>query len=348
MSAEFILLFKTNYIGDAVTFLPTVAGVRQARPDAAVTLVCSSETAPLYRSTFPDIGLITIGRTKVNGLQSLRHLPALTARLRRLRPNWALLSHDEPSFCLLAALCSGAKHRVGFDLINKRLRGTLTRALAGSEGRSLVDLNFDLVRTLAGDPGLQPQRRAIGTGPADVAVAERKLREFGIDPGRPLVLLHPFAKFAFKQWPLERFAALAARLRERGAEPVILSAEPIAGFEAPAISGLSLTELSALCAKAKLFIGNNSGPMHIAAAMGTPTLVLQGPSPMEWNIPWLPTSLHRYAAISGLACQPCDRLGAPTDHCANLATPLACLDRLGLDQVFAAAVAILDERCSRA
>lgn len=348
MTAESILLFKTNYIGDAVTFLPTVAGVRKARPEAAVTVVCSSETAPLYRATFPGIGLITIGRAQVNGIRSLRHLPGLAARLRRLRPGWALLSHDEPSFCLLAARCSGAKHRIGFDLINERLRGTLTQILPGGEGRPVVDLNFDLVRTLAGNPALQPERTAIGTEAADLAVAEQKLMETGIPSGGPLVLLHPFAKFAFKQWPLDRFAALAAKLRDWGAEPVILSAEPIAGFGVPAISGLSLTELSALCAKAKLFIGNNSGPMHIAAAMGTPTLVLQGPSPMEWNIPWPPASLHRHAAISGLGCQPCDRLGASMDHCANAETPHACLDRLSLDRVFAEATAILDERCGRA
>jgi ADP-heptose:LPS heptosyltransferase len=340
-----IILFKVNYLGDAMSFLPTVAGVRRVRPDAPLTIVCSSVTAPLYRATFPDIAVLPLERSQVNGVKSLRHLPALAARLAVLRPGRALLSHDEPSLCLLAARASGAQARVGFDMINRRLRWTLTEALPARPGRTIYDLNFDLVRNLAGRPDLQPERIPVGTRPADHQIAEARLRAIGVEPGHPFVLMHPFAKLAFRRWPLERFAELARRLESWGVVPVAVAAEPIDDLgPARAIHGLSLSELAALCARARLFIGNNSGPMHVAASMGTRTLVLQGPSPAEWTLPWTPASDHRLASVAGLACQPCDTLGAAARSCTNLATPNACLDRLEIDQVFAQAIAMLEDR----
>lgn len=345
MSAP-IILFKVNYLGDAMSFLPTIAGVRRVRPDAPLTIVCSSITAPLYRATFPDIEILPLDRAQVNGLKSLRHLPGLAARLTRLRPGHALLSHDEPSLCLLAALASGAQARIGFDMINHRLHWALTEILPARAGRTIYDLNFDLVRKLAGRPDLQPERIPVGTRPADHQTAEARLRAIGVEPGQPFVLVHPFAKLAFRRWALERFAELARRLDAWGIVPVVVAAEPIADLgPARAIHGLSLSELAALCARARLFIGNNSGPMHVAASMGTRTLVLQGPSPMEWTLPWKPASDHRLASVAGLACQPCDKLGATAQSCANAATPHACLDRLEIDQVFAEAIAMLEDRC---
>ena len=341
-----IVLFKVNYLGDAMSFLPTVAGVRRARPDAKLTIVCSSVTAPLYRATFPDIGLLPLERSQVNGVKGLRHLPGLAARLARLRPDRALLSHDEPSLCLLAARASGAQARIGFDMINRRLHWTLTETLPARPGRTIYDLNFDLVRNLTGQPDLQPERIPVGTQPADHRTAEARLRAIGVDPGQPFVLIHPFAKLAFRRWPLARFAELAHRLDSWGIVPVVVAAEPIADLgPARAIHGLSLSELAALSARARLFIGNNSGPMHVAASMGTRTLVLQGPSPTEWTLPWKPASDHRLASIAGLACQPCDTLGAAARSCANREAPHACLDRLEIEQVFAQAIAMLEDRC---
>jgi ADP-heptose:LPS heptosyltransferase len=342
-----IILFKVNYLGDAMSFLPTVAGVRRVRPDAPLTIVCSSVTAPLYRATFPDIGIIPLDRSRVNGVQSLRHLPGLAARLASLRPGHALLSHDEPSLCLLAARASGAPARVGFDMINHRLHWTFTKILPARAGRTIYDLNFDLVRMLAGRSDLQPERTPVGTQRADHQTADARLSAVGLEPGQPFVLIHPFAKFAFRRWPLERFADLAARLDDWGIVPVVVAAEPIADLgPARAVHGLSLSELAALSARARLFIGNNSGPMHIAASMGTPTLVLQGPSPAEWTLPWTPASNHRLASVDGLACQPCDKMGAAAERCTNAATPNACLDRLRIDQVFAQAIAMLEDPCT--
>lgn len=341
-----IILFKVNYLGDAMSFLPTVAGVRRVRPEAPLTIVCSGVTAALYRATFPDIGIIPLDRAQVNGAKSLRHLPGLAARLAWLRPGHALLSHDEPSLCLLAARASGARTRVGFDMINHRLHWTLTETLPARAGRTIYDLNFDLVRMLAGRPDLRPERTPVGTRPADHQTAEERLRAVGVEPGQPFVLIHPFAKLAFRRWALERFADLAGRLHRWGIVTVVVAAEPIADLgPARAIHGLSLSELAALTARAHLFIGNNSGPMHVAASMGTRTLVLQGPSPTEWTLPWTPASDHRLACVAGLACQPCDKLGAPAESCGNLAAPHACLDRLQIDQVFAEAIAMLEDRC---
>ena len=132
--------------------------------------------------------------------------------------------------------------------------------------------------------------------------------------------LHMASRWPFKCWPAERVAALADALHARGL-PVVLTAAPEAqelaliaavlrAARGPAIdlSGqLSLKELAALSAQARLFVGVDSAPMHIAAAMGTPVVAIFGPSgELEWG-PWDETGggRHRVVASDRHPCRPC-------------------------------------------
>jgi ADP-heptose:LPS heptosyltransferase len=106
---------------------------------------------------------------------------------------------------------------------------------------------------------------------------------------RPYAVLHPFASTALKQWPEQRFIELAAGLRQQGLTPVFIGTAQdqfgaFAGFEQAA--GQSLPETMGLIRGAALFVGNDSGPAHLAAAAGTPAVVLFGPSDMEIWRPW--------------------------------------------------------------
>lgn len=144
-------------------------------------------------------------------------------------------------------------------------------------------------------------------------LAEQQLK------GKDFIHLHPTSRWLFKCWPAERMTALIASLQARGHRIVITAAPAteelamakniLAGLPQPVVdlSGqLSLSQLAALTSRARLFIGVDSAPMHIAAAMGTPTVALFGPSgEIEWG-PWqvphrILTSVH--------TCRPCGNDG---------------------------------------
>jgi ADP-heptose:LPS heptosyltransferase len=341
MTGPRICLFKLNYLGDAVTFLPTVAGVRRLFPDADLSVVCSVATKDLYEATFPGIRTIGVDRRRINGWRGLGTLPQLIRALGLGKTDCALLSHDEPTLAYLAATCSLAPQRIGFQLTRPLVRRTLTAAMPALPGRNIVDLNFDLVRRLAANPLLDPLRTPIGFSSADATQVEATLSAVGIEAGEPFVLFHPFGKKSYQLWGTENYAAAAKVLEGRGVKTVFVNAGPAA--EPPYVrwvGGLTITQLAALCGRARLFIGSNSGPTHVAAAMGTPAVVVQGATSVEWNIPWDDVP-HRHLSARTLSCVPCERLGKDIGDCGNLDHPMACMQAIPVAAVVEAALEML-------
>jgi heptosyltransferase-3 len=166
----------------------------------------------------------------------------------------------------------------------------------------------------------------------------------GLDHG--FVHLHPASRWRFKCWPADRTAALIDRLAAAG-ERVVLTAAPsepelelVRAIRAACradtvdLSGqLTLKQLAALTGRAKLFVGVDSAPMHIAAAMGTPVVALFGPSgELEWG-PWGVTS--RVIVSEAHPCRPCGNDGCGGGKVSE------CLTTLPVDRVFAAARELL-------
>jgi ADP-heptose:LPS heptosyltransferase len=150
------------------------------------------------------------------------------------------------------------------------------------------DLNFDLARRVTGRPNLPLARVPLGYDPQDAETVERHLHALGVDPLLPFVVLHPFASLPYKEWGLGKFLELARCVTEEFDLPVDITSEK----KDPALDwprriwGLSIPQLAALIEQAALFIGNNSGPMNVVGAMGTPTLIVEGPSPRGTGVPW--------------------------------------------------------------
>ncbi|MBB6253701.1 glycosyltransferase family 9 protein [Nitrospirillum iridis] len=337
-----IAVFKLNHLGDAVTFLPTVAGLRAALPDAAILVVSSAATAVLYSRSIPGISVLPVNMgTARNGL-SAGNLARLAWHLRTKGVDEALLSFDEPALAYCAAWLGGARHRIGFDLCGHRLQPSLTELIQGGVGRNVVDINFDLVRRISGQGDLAPRRVPVGYDSADQDAVAQRLATAGIGRGTRFVLLHAHSKHAYQRWPLANYRALSARLATAGLPTVALTqgfGQPVG--EAVCLDGLTLPQLAALSAQARLFIGNNSGPMHVAASVGTPTLAIQGPTSPEWNIPWKDVP-HEHLTAQNVACVPCDRLGRASDgQCANHQAPLACMNAVDVDRVFERAHALM-------
>lgn len=169
--------------------------------------------------------------------------------------------------------------------------------------------------------------------------------------------LHPGSRWLFKAWSAQRMAELAQRLAQRGLPVVVtgaadereraIVAELLAAL-APGVrervhdlaGTLTLGQLAALTARARLFVGVDSAPMHVAAAVGTPTVVLFGPSDeREWG-PW--RVAHRVVVSTEFACRPCRN-----DGCGG-SKRSECLDTLSVERVWSAVEDLLGRPASLA
>jgi heptosyltransferase-3 len=215
--------------------------------------------------------------------------------------------------------------------------------LAGNGRRHKVEANLDALRRIGLQPGMEERRLQFIPGAAAEARVASLLAAEGLAE-RGFIHLHPASRWSFKCWPAAHNAALADRLAS--GHRVVLTAAPEPG-ELSLIENilsktksnpvnlagkLSIKELGALTARARLFVGVDSMPMHLAAAMGTPCVALFGPSgEHEWR-PW--RVAHRVVA-TGHPCRPCGNDGCGGGKVSE------CLTTLGVDPVYAAAQELL-------
>jgi len=205
--------------------------------------------------------------------------------------------------------------------------------------RHRVELNLDALRRIGVYPAEQERRLTLTPGKEAEAFIDQELERHDLR-GKPFLHLHPTSRWQFKCWPEEKMSELIDALQMEG-HRVVLTAGPgddemvavkriMASLSAPVIdlSGrLSLKQLAALTARAQAFIGVDSAPMHIAAAMGTPTAVLFGPSgDPEWG-PW---QVPHKIITSNHTCRPCGNDGCGGGKLSE------CLSAIPVEQVLAA------------
>lgn len=161
-------------------------------------------------------------------------------------------------------------------------------------------------------------------------------------PARPYVVIHPAAAFDTKRWPLDRFGRVVTWLEQRGLRPVLTCGpgeqtlvETIAAAHPQVMSlpGLSIPALAELIRGARLYVGNDTGPMHLAAAVGTPTVAIWGSSSA---VRWHPWGVEHRVVQNPFACNPC-----PGYHCLVAKTPL-CIESVTVEQVQVALAEMLD------
>jgi heptosyltransferase-2/heptosyltransferase-3 len=179
---------------------------------------------------------------------------------------------------------------------------------------------------------------------AAVSVSTR-LRAAGWNEQQPLAVIHPAAAFATKQWSAENFARVAEHLYDRGLAVVVITAPAEAGVgalvgglsAAPVInfSDLSLPEVTALASRARVFVGNDSGIAHIAAAVGLPSVVIFGSSNVAHWRPWATAPAE--VVLEEMDCQPCHGY-----YCEKFAQP-ECILRVPFERVIGAVDRVLRE-----
>lgn len=265
--------------------------------------------------------------------------------VRRRRFDAVLDLTDGDRASILAGL-SGAPLRIGFNE-EHRWRGLLYTTIApippGPVHR--VDHDLEALRPLGIQPkGGQPR---LYTSLEDDERAVRLLDEAGLaGVGGPLVMFQPGARYWFKAWPAEQFAALADRLSDSfgcrviigGSEPERALAEEVrrlARSTPTVLAGRTpLLTYATVLKRCRLFVGNDNGPMHMAAALGIPVVALFGPSnPDEWG----PRGPEVRVLYKGLDCRRCFH---PTCERGEE----SCMKRISVDEVWAAVESLLGAR----
>jgi lipopolysaccharide heptosyltransferase II len=351
-----ILAVRLRQIGDVVFTTPALGALRSHYQDAFISYLVEPAAAPVVQGHPAIDELIVAPRGR--GLAGLRAEWALVRALRSRRFDLALDFHGGPRASLLTWL-SGAPRRVGYEVAGRAWMYT-TRVPRARDlrPRHSVQNQWDLLTAL-GIPPPDPARHPVtmATSPDTAHVVHARLAAAGVDPAARLIVMHVSAGNPFRRWPIPAFAAVAARLAaddgacrvlvtsgpsERdAAERVIEAARaqlaPDQAARVLACGEFSLAELRALVDRAALFIGGDSGPMHIAATSRVPVVGLYGPTLPVRSRPWRDPAWPAEAVeVADLPCRPCaQRICVPGDF--------RCLAWIQPDQVIDAARRALGE-----
>ncbi len=338
---------------------PAIHALRRRFPHADITYLVEPAAAPVVLHN-PHLDHVIVA-TRARGLRGVFSDVALGMQLRRDRYDLAIDFHGGPRASLLTWL-SGAPLRIGYTIAGRRWvythRVPRPRAL---RPRHSVENQWDL---LAGLDIPLPDRNAfpvemVAGATVAASVAERLARA-GVRDGDAVIVVHVSAGNPFRRWPMEHFVTLLSELAARDANRrIIVTSGPSEHTAAErAIEGararlaadtrtrllscgeFSLDELRALLDRASLYIGGDSGPLHIAATTRVPIVGLYGPTLPVRSAPWRSTAGVAEAVDAGdLPCRPCDqRVCAPGDF--------RCLTRIQPEQVLDAAARALTRSSS--
>jgi ADP-heptose:LPS heptosyltransferase len=328
-----ILLIRLREIGDVVFTTPAVRALRRRFPDARITYIVEPHASPVILNN-PHLDEVMVAE-RVGGARGIASDFALGRRLRAGRFDVAIDFHGGPRASLLTWL-SGARERIGYEITG---RGWMyTRRVARPRmlrARHSVENQWDLLSELDIAP---PDRERDGVEMAAdrtaIAAVAGRLADAGVADEHRLVVIHVSAGNPFRRWPLEHFVAVTAslardpRLRivvssgpseHAAAEQVVAGARAAVGRDAAThvleCGDFSLAELRALFDRATLFIGGDSGPLHIAATTRVAVVGLYGPTLPARSAPWRSSVLPMASVDAGeLPCRPCDqRVCAPGD-----------------------------------
>ncbi len=337
-----ILVFRRCCLGDTLMMTPLLAALDAAYPEAQITYAVGKWSAAGVAGN-PHVDAIL----RLPDRPSWRDWARIVGKLRRGRFDLALIPERSPLPALAVAL-AGVPRRVGLDSAGRGF--ALTDRVPLHDVRHETDLALDLTRKL----GLPGDDRRPRYTPSDASLGRvAALLEERVARG-PLLVIHPGgganpgATMDTKRWPAERFAQIAAVLRAQlGGAIILVGAESdrqLVNATSAALRGeaidlcntLSLDELGALCARAALYIGNDSGTTHLAEGCGAPVVAVFGPTdPAQYG----PTDGISEAVWDPVACGPYVQRGDLTRLTAT--ETFRCIDAITVEQVLATARRVL-------
>lgn len=328
MGSMKILVRAPNWVGDSILALPAIASLRDNFAGAEVWVA----SRDWVRDLFPA-GDGIAGSLALPERADVKTLRRAGRRLRAAGFDTGLLLTNSFSSALLFAL---AKIPERWGYAGDGRGPLLTKRVPRPSGAPVIHQVHDYLGLIAG-LGLKPRppRIKLSLTAAEARTARRRLGDLGVKPERPLIIVDPGASYGpAKRWHAGRFAAAADRLRARHKAEILLvgSAGETALAESVAaamktkpfvLTGrTTLRELLGLLGRAALALTNDSGPMHMANALGVPVVAVFGPTDPRRTGPVQPPSA---VVKKDAACWPCLYRSCPYDH--------RCMSAVGVDEV---------------
>lgn len=310
-----ILLIKPSSLGDIIHALPVLYALREKYPDATIDWLVNDGFAPMIRDLPAIDNVVLFERKRFSKVgRSLKATSAFFQFLRSLREvRYNLVIDLQGLFRSgFMTFATGARQRVGFKSAREGAWVFYNRRVpTPRDDLHAVDRNLLLLETL----GCDANRVRFDLALTDVESrkAETLLADFGIDRSEQFVAILPGARWETKRWAPERFVELLQKLDQDGARCVLLGGpdeRDLCGEIAeksstnpPNLAGqTSLRELAAVLSRASVVLTHDSGPMHIADALGRPLVAICGPTNPARTGPY-----HQRDAVmqADLPCVPC-------------------------------------------
>ena len=325
-----VLVVRLRSIGDTVLATPSLIALKRFLPNAEIDILLEDWVAPLLEGHAAVDNIFATGKNFADKLK--------TARALRKRKYDVVFNLHGGSTSTFLTYATGARHRVGYE--GYRYSFLYTDLLSSSSNFWKKEFTHSAEQQLAllGFVGVPVDDHPKSSLPVRIACESTRTV-----PER-FALFHPTAAFETKTWPSENFARVAEFLHVRGIDTVAVAAKsettvldklkresevPLTTF-----NDLSLPEITALASKATLFVGNDSGIAHIAAAVNIPSVVIFGSSNRNHWYPW--TDAPNEIVFNEFACQPC-----PGYECKEFGDP-KCIKSVTAEQVVAAIDRVLE------
>ena len=303
-----VLVVRLRSIGDTVLATPSLIALRRFLPDAQIDILLEDWVAPVLDGFDAVDNVLTVSKEAKDRLKIAR-------KIRRNKYDLAFNLHGGTTATFLIR-ASGAPHRVGYSYYQYSFLYNHLLSSATDFWQQEKTHSAEQQLALVGFVGVpvedKPKSRLFVTEKALNSI-ENNLKSKIQNPKSKIALLHPVAAFDTKQWATENFALVAEFLHEKSFQIVAVATpkerkvlenlKQMAKVPILIFDDLTLPEITALASRAKIFVGNDSGIAHIAAAVQTPSVVIFGSSNRTHWRPW--TNAKHEIVYEKLPCQPC-------------------------------------------
>jgi lipopolysaccharide heptosyltransferase II len=311
-----ILVLQLNQLGDTLVFTPAMRALKKSLPNSRIDVLANEMTSQIYKYCPYVDGIWEVG----NPLFALKTL-AILRKLRRENYDLGILDAAQRAFRFnVISFLTGASERVGFDWDGRGIFNTINVPF---EDKHFIDVNLDLMRALGAKA--DGDNMEIWSRKEDSDYVKRLLRENGILEDDLLICVNVSSKEPAKFWITERWAHLADLLTEKLDARIVFTGVPNdRRLVEPIINRMnyqgidfvgktSLHQFAALLRRSNLCITVDSGPMHAAAAVGTPLVALM--SGTNYPYKWDPKTNNSIIIRKEVPCSGCRKSICPyPDH----------------------------------